>query len=119
MKKILLLATKATYGSGIFDGTGMKYPETADMDDIQCVINEIKSGTDPCYYRDRMIGYAGAYGCDCIVLGSTDLHSMFGFCRIYQDVQIIDPLFDLALQIQTVRSMAPRKILNNKTQLSG
>ncbi len=116
-KKVLLLATKATYGSRIFDGTGMKYPDIGDIEDIQSVINEIKSGTDPCYYRDRMVGYAGAYGCDCIVLGSTDLHSMFGFDRIYHDVQIIDPLFDLALQIQTVRSMAPRKILNGNTPL--
>jgi aspartate racemase len=112
--KTILIATKGTYFNSPFYDFGFVLPEAADRDAIHKIIMQIKSGADPEYYKEEITAYTVKYDCNRMVLGCTDLHGMFGSSRKYNGIDIIDPLFELVLLIETARAADVRAVVMNK-----
>ena len=101
-RKWLLVATLGTYTMNSFNDASIKHPSDGQIKRIHEIIYEIKMRIPPSYYKEELVDIAKANDCDGIILGCTELHRTFGFEKMYQGVEIIDPQLDLALFLENV-----------------
>jgi hypothetical protein len=105
-KKCLLVAADIPASMNFFDIDNVQIPGHNDMRRINEIIGEIRMGyVSPAYYKHEIATIALFNDCNCIVLGSVELHSMFGPDKLYNGVEIFDPWMEVAIIIQNNRMM--------------
>ena len=74
---------------------------------IDEIINDMERGnTKPAYHKEDLTEIVIAHGCNGLLLGSVELHTMFGFDRSYKGVEIFDVFLEIAIIIQNARMLS-------------
>jgi L-amino acid N-acyltransferase YncA len=103
-KNCLLIAADISASIDYFDITQINIPGHADSKRIKAIIDEIRSGkAAPAYYKREIATIALLNNCNAILLGSVELHTMFGFDKMYNEIEIFDPWIEIALILQSSR----------------
>ena len=103
-KKCLLIADDIPGSMTFFDIENVQIPGYNDLKRITEIIGEIRSGTvSPGYYKHEIATIALFNDCNCILLGSVELHAMFGTDKLYNGVEIFDPWMEVAVIVQNNR----------------
>ena len=98
--KWLLVATEETYLDNSIMHTNIVIPDEIDKERINQYITEIKVAVSQEYYKEEISHIAKKYMCDGIILGSLEVHKMYGNEKIYKGIEIIDPLLEFAIFIE-------------------
>jgi|GEM_PF-1629130 len=101
-RKWLLVATMGTYLMNSFEDERIINPSEEQIKRVHDIIYEIKMRIPPSYYKEELVAIAKSNNCDGIILGCTELHRAFGFEKMYEGVEILDPQLDLALFLENV-----------------
>lgn len=103
-KKCLLVAVDIRASIDFFDIENVQIPGYNDSKRISEIINEIRAGyVSPAYYKHEIATIALLNDCNCLLLGSVELHTMFGTDKRYNGVEIFDPWMETAVIIQNNR----------------
>jgi L-amino acid N-acyltransferase YncA len=103
-KKCLLIASDISASIEFFDVANIQIPGQTDSKRINAIIDEIKAGkVAPAYYKHEIATIALLNDCNAVLLGSAELHTMFGFDKIYNEIEVFDPWIEIALAIQSSR----------------
>ncbi len=88
------------------------YPQEKEQKRIDEIIDEIRTGkVSPAYHKHEIAAITVLNDCEGVLLGVPELHTMFGFDKAYNGVELFDPWMELAIIIQYNR-------MNFKTQVT-
>jgi N-acetylglutamate synthase-like GNAT family acetyltransferase len=94
-------------------------PRSADQSRLEEIINEVAAGkVTPGYYKQEIAQMAIDNQCAGVLLAAYELHTMFGFDKQYNGVEIFDPLMEIAVIMQCERLKLQEQLPAAKSQLS-
>lgn len=103
-KRCLLIAEDMQAARDFFGINELITPSSETATRVSEIVNEIKCGkVSPSYHKEEIASIAALNSCDLILLGSAMLHTMFGFDKASNGVEIFDPWIELAIIIQNNR----------------
>jgi len=87
-----------------WDMDNVLLPDEANAARMGDIVADIAAGTTtPAYYKEELVKMTVDNNCDGVLLGSAELHSMFGIDRAFNGIEIFDPLLELAIIVQNNR----------------
>ena len=99
-KKDFLLIASSDAADSLSAGN-VRRPDAQTQVRINEIITALSTGQVlPSYYKDEITNMARRVGCTAVLLGMPALHTMFGFDKVYNGVEVCDPWLELAIIIQ-------------------
>ncbi len=106
-KKWMLVGKNAAKLVDVINADNVAIPGKDSINRIDEIINDMERGnTKPAYHKEDLTEIVIAHGCNGLLLGSVELHTMFGFDRSYKGVEIFDVFLEIAIIIQNARMLS-------------
>ena len=106
-KKWMLVGKDAAKLADVINADNIVIPGKDSINRIDEIISDIEKGnTKPAYHKEEVTQIACAHGCKGVLLGSVELHTMFGFDRCFKGVEIFDVFLEIAIIIQNARMLS-------------
>ena len=106
-KKWMLVGKDVAKLADVISAGNVVIPGRDSINRVDEIINDIEKGnTKPAYHKEELAAIASSQGCNGLLLGSVELHTMFGFDRSFKGVEIFDIFLEMAIIFQNARMLS-------------